>query len=221
MKKEFAIKFIENYPVIDLDGKAVFVDLGAPSMSRSKSISIMGHCYNGLPTALDPNFNLDIMEQNDFHVHLDAQLGIDILKHYEVIFDYPNGRLILNDTPEEHTGESIPFDFNRFVTVKANVAGQPYTMLVDSGCKQCFIKHSVLAGLPVVGTMTDYLPHIKKVETLNLCELQAEVGPLTFTAKWANQPYENTVPFDGTLGYGFLCQQKMTFNFNQKRIWLD
>jgi len=106
MEKKFKIQLVERVPLIEVDGKKVFIDTGSPSsFSNEASFSFMGTNHKvkknvklkvekGMPSNMAPD-HLDKILATEISTHI----GLDIIGMYDVLIDYRAGIIEFSDEP--------------------------------------------------------------------------------------------------------------------------
>ena len=92
MKNIYTINNFDNHLIIEDNGKTLLIDTGSP-------FSIFGHpsldfCGRQFPKGLTM-ISTDAVS-NLLGMHIDALVGNNILKHFKVVFDYANGKMLLS-----------------------------------------------------------------------------------------------------------------------------
>lgn len=182
---------------------------------------------------------LDISHlESAFGQSLEGMIGYNVLKDYEVYFDYENSFMLRSDPRKnvlhDHAEPlySIPFQLSDHLPVITVTIGKRKLRLgLDTGACANLIDVAALEALDA-GLIT-WLPdeevqgldqNVKRVQALQLDHLEAKelaVSDLKFLSADLSQLHsEDGVALDGLLGYAFLSRFKFSINYPKGRIYV-
>lgn len=109
MKKTYTINNFDKHLIIEDNGKTFLIDTGSPfSIFDDAHIELCGHQF---PKGLALYSAADI--SNLLGMHVDALVGNDILKHFNVGIDYAGGTITLSDEVLDLPGAiELPFELS-------------------------------------------------------------------------------------------------------------
>lgn len=231
------VSFVNHYPIVDIDGQTVFLDLGCDvSLCRKRSISVMGKTYPCYPYAPDKYgreifsaeiFSNDINRHSEVTYTVDAVLGTDILSHYQIVVDYPGKAVTFSSEPLTLEGETVPVSFNgAHLFADCTIGGKPHHALLDTGARFGYVLADAVADKTCYRHDTDFNPIVQKDYNVDIYLLTAKVGSFTFTADFGRMEIEDIITqqafegCDSTIGYDFFAGQKVGIDFQREILIL-
>lgn len=168
---------------------------------------------------------------------IEGDVGYGFLRHFRLTIDYVRSQLTIFRGGEAPAGaaapEEVPFrlagEKKSLVLVSARVGGEgPFTFAVDTGASTTVVSPELARGLPIgngrpatmlggggkVAALSGTLPSVG-VGEVESRDLGAVIGPFL-------GPLSEVVGtrLDGILGYNFLRQFRVTFDYPAERLGL-
>lgn len=177
------LKVINKHPIVEINGKNVFVDTGAPISFHNDGEITIGDKRHKCPSSI-PFTDTDFMSEN-IGTPLSGLLGMDIMMEYDnVLFDYAGGSLLFNTLLEGTEYKSIS---NIHCGIELIVNGRKLPMAVDTGAPISYLPKSFTQSIEPVGEAEDFYPGIGTFTTKTFV-LPVQAGGKEIEATFGNLP---------------------------------
>ena len=224
--KKFQIYLVDGHAIIEENENIILIDTGSPSTIHSQhTLNFMGSAY-----PVSQNYgSVTIPVLCDLvGTRITTLIGMDILRKYSIIFDYPNKHITFsNDNNIEFQAENLPLRIMHGVPViNATINQSTIPCFFDSGAKLSYLKAVETHNLNRLIETEDFYPGVGRFNTATF-EIETRVGNRTFPVIYGNLPrnVENQLLTlvdgnNGILGYDFLSKFKIYLNasLNDLRI---
>ena len=223
MKKEFTINNYDKHLIIEDNGKTFLIDTGSPfSIFDSAAIDFCGHQF---PRGLAMCSATDV--SNLLGMHVDALVGNDILKHFNVCIDYATGTISLSDEALDLPDAiALPFDMSFGVPkISMTLQGEERRFFLDTGAKISYVSSQMTQGLDPIETASDFYMGFGNFDT-PIYDMEASVAGQPFQVRIGNLPsvLEGTlIGLSGTagvIGYDFFNRFKVLIDYANRRLFL-
>ena len=158
-----------------------------------------------------------------FATHVDAVIGLDILRRSNFTVDYAAGKVYFGGTSRSAFGVPMMAD-PICLTVPVEIGGRSFRLLVDTGVKELVLYetrtrsripalriHGEAYGLSLEGRVASKMASLPATE-VGTAELER-------TAFLVNGPNKNALPgVDGYLGTAVLKARRITFDFRNHAL---
>jgi len=179
------ITLVDNHIIIELDGKNILIDTGAPhSFGETSEIKILGKIYN----LADNYLGLTTNELGEYiGADIDIVLGGDVLSKIYFLVDFQANMLYMDRFPVTLDGRAITVSmFMNIPIIQFEINGQQIRAFLDTGAKISYLDPQITANYPSTGTETDFYPGVGQFSTatyeipvtLNNCECSLVFGNL-------------------------------------------
>jgi len=168
------LEFLNSHLFVEIDGDLWLIDTGAPkSFSSCSSLNLAGKQF----TLATNYLGLTVAELSIFiNVQCAGLLGVDILGHFDHIFDIPSKRLTVSADQILHEGQIVMLDeFMGIPIVTVQVLDSNYRMFLDTGAKISYFQNASITDFPSTGSVVDFYPGIGEFET-NTYEVPISLG---------------------------------------------
>ena len=224
MEKTYTINNYDNHLIIEDNGKTLLIDTGSPfSIFDGASLDFCGRQFpKGLSMC-----SADAISSL-LGMHVDALVGNDILKHFNVLVDYAEGTITLSDEALNlPDAVELPFDLS-FGVPKVNMTlqGEERRFFLDTGAKISYVSSQMTQGLNSVETATDFYMGFGNFDT-PIYNMEASVAGQSFNVRVGNLPpiLEGTlIGLSGTagvIGYDFFNRFKVVFDYANCKMLLS
>jgi hypothetical protein len=217
----FELTIFNGHAIIHSEGNIILIDTGTPvTINREKTFDFAGKRYDthtGYMGLNIPGF-IELLE-----TEITTLLGMDILRDFNVLFDYKNHEVTFSRDEIDFTGQTAPINVVMGIPVIAvEVAGKPITCFLDSGAKLSYLTSTITNSLPTIGVEEDFYPGIGKFET-DCYLIDTALGNEVFSVKYGNLPalLERTLMLTGTkgiIGWDFFNNFKILLDLKNNRI---
>lgn len=223
MKKTYTINKFDNHLIIEDNGNTCLIDTGSPfSIFDGTSLDFCGRQFpKGLSMcSADAISNL-------LGMHVDALVGNDILKHFNVLIDYAEGTISFSDESLNLSSAiELPFDMS-FGVPKVNMTlqGEERRFFLDTGAKISYVSSQMTQGLESVETASDFYMGFGNFDT-PIYNMEASVAGQSFNVRVGNLPpmLEGTlIGLSGTagvIGYDFFNRFKVQLDYANHMLHL-
>lgn len=208
----YKLSIEKKHPIIITDeGMRLLVDTGSP-ITMARPFELCGHLMTGGPTALVGTI------RNLSGLNVDGLIGLDILKRYHVVIDYPNGQILFSKQPIGIRGERLPM--NRMlgtIGFDADINGRPCKVILDTGAQISYVNADLVEGDEPVGHDTDFYPALGSfdVELHKVALGIGDAGGMVITAGVLPGLLECLTSFIGQsiIGYDLLSKAQVELDF--------
>jgi len=178
---EYPLIISNNHYLAQIDGRNFVIDTGSPlSFGSSRSLSFAGETKNLLPMrALGSRESM----VNLVKTQVDGLIGTDFMMEHEITLDKKSMKIIVDEHRIIPAG-SIGMGMLDAVLIKGfpnmwiELNGKHVKAVLDTGACISYASKSLVDGLPIVGTATDYNPNLGSFST-NLYEVCYSIKGLT------------------------------------------
>lgn len=216
--KTFHLKILDGHSIIEDNGNIILIDTGSPKTLHINEI--LQFMHSDFP--VQNSGHMAMIREIGKHIDLEITtlLGMDILSHYKMIFDYPNRRITFcNGAPLKFGWEMLTLrQKDRIPIISVLVNGKPVLCFFDTGAKLSYLPASATKKLIRTGEATDFYLGFGTFKTLLFEELTT-IGTKTTTIRYGTLPpvLENILlnrieGVTGIIGYDLL---------NGHKIYLD
>jgi hypothetical protein len=130
--KTYTLEYKDGHLFTRIDGHRLLVDTGAPqSFGTMPVLSVdsrsfeIGDAYMGLTAKKVSEYT---------GIRTAGLVGTDILNAFDVIFDVPDGKLILSEAPLELEGQRVAIDeFTGIPIIRVEIGGTDYRIVFRHG----------------------------------------------------------------------------------------
>lgn len=183
---QIPLHFREGHLFCEFGQEFWLLDTGAPtSFGTQLSFSIAGkefllkNNYLGLTAATLSRF---------VSVECFGLLGADILGAFDLIFDVPNGTLVVSRGELEFRGQTIILDsFMGIPILTAQILGTNHRMFFDTGAQISYWQNESLIKFPFAGEVIDFYPGVGQFQT-DTYLVELALGKDIFTVRCGNLP---------------------------------
>lgn len=184
MKKTFKINNYDNHLIIEDNGNTLLIDTGSPFSIFDKSLDFCGHQFN--PGSI--RFNAPDIS-GLVGIDIDALVGYDILKHFNLLIDYRGGSITFSDEKMQLPGATtIPFTAGFGIPkITMNLLGKPLSCFLDSGAKISYVTAKSTQGLTPECSDSDFYLGFGRFDT-PIFPIETSVGGQSFTVRYGNLP---------------------------------
>ncbi len=158
-----------------------------------------------------------------FATHVDAVIGLDILRRSNFTVDYAAGKVYFGGI--SHGAFEVPMTADaNCLTVPVEIGGRSFRLLVDTGAKELVLYEARTRGrIPALQINGEaYGLSLEGRVASKTASLPAtELGPAEIerTAFLVNGPNKNALPgVDGYLGAAALKARRISFDFSARRL---
>lgn len=220
MKKTYKINNFDNHLIIEDNGNTLLIDTGSPFSILDKSLDFCGQRFE--PGWI--HFNaLDI--SNLIGTKIDALVGYNILKHFNLLIDYQEGSITFSDENTELPGATtIPFTAGFGVPrITVNLLGESKSCFLDSGAKISYIHSKTTQGLTPEGTDSDFYLGFGHFDT-PIFPIETSMGDQSLTVRYGNLPPVLEVSLltllnaDGIVGFDFFNNFKVLIDYKNNML---
>lgn len=212
--KTFQLNLMDGRPIIEDNGNVILIDTGSSHTFHSKStFNFMNYAFK----VEESTIKLDKLRQL-LDSRITTWLGMDKLRYYKMVFDYPNKRITLsNKTDFSFEGENISFKPEKNMPLfEAAINQKTNLFLLDTGANLSFINSDETNDCKNVGKVSDYYPLIPwRIET-EIYEIETIIGTRKFFARYGNlaphfdsQLSKSGFGYYGIMGYELLKNYKI------------
>lgn len=223
MKNTYTINNFDNHLIIEDNGKTILVDTGSPfSIFDGTSLDFCGRQFPKGLSMCSADAISDLLG-----MHVDALVGNDILKCFNVLIDYAESAITLSDEALNLPGAiELPFDMS-FGVPKVNMTLQDIErrFFLDTGAKISYVSSQMTQSLESVETVSDFYMGFGNFDT-PIYNMEASVVGQSFNVRVGNLPpiLEGTlIGLSGTagvIGYDFFNRFKVLFDYTNCKILL-
>lgn len=212
--KTFQIELVKGHSIIKDGENSILIDTGSPvSIHSDSKLIFMNYKFD-----VKESFSgISIDDLNDFlGTKISTLLGMDILKYYRIIFDYPNNRMTFSTKNLNIEGEKIPLKLVSLIPViEAEVNGLATPCFFDTGASLSYFSKSLTKDMKVTGEENDFYPGFGRFSTSTF-QVNVEVGTKKLTVNCGNLPLALESKLlrlvngnNGILGYDLLMNFKI------------
>lgn len=188
MNYQFNMQLIDGNPIIENNGKHFLVDTGNPSTIANGNIQ--DFCGQEWP-AVSSFMGADLTSLSEMvGYQLDAMIGLDLMKHFIVTFDYANNKVTFSTIDEIFDNQNVtPMDISQLagITTEIEINGQIEKCIIDTGARLSYLMGKQPENAVFVGHQSDYHPLASHFET-DVYEMQASIAGKPFTMRFGKLP---------------------------------
>jgi hypothetical protein len=222
----YPFQLVAGVPVIVRGGHRIVVDTCAPaSVHTSPQLEFLDTTF-----AVKPDSEHDSIAAlyKNFGSPVTTVLGTDILRKYQVVFDYQQSTITFHrDCPPAMAGEVIRLkSFRGLPVVPAFLGGQAIPMLLVTGARLSYVHRSHTQGYLSLGETTDFYPTLGRFAT-NQVQLPTSVGCFTFQITYGHLPnswnrlLSLVMGDNGFLGSDFFKQFRVCLDLDRRKMTLQ
>jgi len=217
----YSFEPVNGYVVMDVAGKQVLLDTGAPyTFGSVSSWEFLGRSRTLSRVARSPNSVEAISRHAGARV--DVVAGLDVLAEVPFEIDW-HGRTVMFAPEREARGQPIPLEVTMCgPVIPGDVLGRVVRLCVNTSATIGFLPEDSLRGTRAVGTQKGFLPTVGAYETpVHAAALQVAGG--TVNLLWGRLPGILGVQLllsDGMVGSQLLEHYRTRFDFGRKRLTL-
>ncbi|MEM9992132.1 MAG: hypothetical protein AAF738_10235, partial [Bacteroidota bacterium] len=155
-------------------------------------------------------------------------IGYEVLKKWEIAFDYTQQTLTLHygqqrNVPEQLTVTRVPFQLlGHLIAFELHIEGQPYQLILDSASGANFLdksinsKHLLDTPTPIQVRSAD---NIDAIYTQSLLTESSISNTQFFNQPFVRSNLKEMLPkLDGLLGFPFLSCCKISVNYRKREL---
>jgi hypothetical protein len=170
------LRLIEDHLFLQIDGGFWLVDTGAP------------HSFGTAPTVTIASRSFDLGEHyvgltadalsGAVGVECEGLLGVDVLNHFDVLFDVPREAATIVQQDLHPFG--VRLDLKAYMgipIVAASVGGTTYPMFFDTGAQISYLHSGDFETFPLAGSLQDFYPGFGEFRT-EVRRIDMEIGDL-------------------------------------------
>ena len=223
MRNTYTINNFDNHLIIEDNGKTFLIDTGSPfSIFDGASFDFCGRQFPKGMTMVSIEAVSDLLGMN-----IDALVGNDILKYYNVLFDYAGGTITFSDENLSLPGRQAIALGNAFGIPKVTMQlrGQEGTFFLDTGAKISYVKASTLDGLTPDSQATDFYVGYGDFDT-PIYHVPTSIGGHEFIVQYGTLPRIlelSLIGLSGTtgvVGYDFFNNFMVLLDHRNDTLWL-
>jgi hypothetical protein len=159
-----ALHSLGGHLFLEANGALWLVDTGAPaSFASSPALDLAGERFS----FVDSYMGFDAGALSGFvGVNCAGLLGANVLGHFDLIFDVPNGSVTISTSYLPAVGRGVPLEEVMGIpAVSVRIGDAYYRMFLDTGAPISYFQHDSLPEFPAAGRVTDFYPGIGQFET--------------------------------------------------------
>ncbi len=189
-----------GYLIAEVEGRQLLIDTGSMVTLTERSFQFIGHSLPVMENFL--GFTLDGVRQG-VGVPIDALVGMNVLREFDVCIDLPASRIRLSRVPVPVRNDALQITFNhRRPQLSMNFLHKPRArMLFDTGAPLSFLRRDLIVGLEPVGVVEDFHPTIGPFTT-QIFRMPFTLNNTTYFAEFGSLPIplENALLAEGVDG---------------------
>ena len=148
MKKTFKLEIVDQHPImLTENGDRFVLDTGSPMTFGKRELEICGRRYStGKRMLLAMICSLSGLD-------VDGLVGMDVLRDWNICFDYNAGTVEFSDSPFEYEGTTVRLQELIYNTIgmKAIVNGEEVQCVFDSGAKVSYTQPRMVSSMTQTG----------------------------------------------------------------------
>ena len=221
--KEYSLEIISGVPIIRNNEHVILIDTGSPQSIHNAKV------FNFLDKNFDVKtsngaFNIENISEK-FGLQVTTLLGMDILKDYQVVFDYKNKQITFSEG-EIYTGQEINLSITSGIPViPVLISDQHIPMFLDSGAQLSYLKRNITQHHKNLGETEDFYPTIGRFKTTKYL-IYTGLQENNFDVFYGNLPpqLEGFLSMingnNGILGYDFFSKFELCLDFKKNMLTL-
>ena len=153
MTYTYKLEIKKKHPIITTDdGRRLIVDTGATVTAGPK----FRLCGESMPGG---SIFVDVLKCLGGY-RAKGLLGLDVLKKYHVVIDYPNEQIMFSDQPFGIKGERLTMNKGLLgeIGFDADINGRPSKVVFDTGAPISYVAANLVEGYEIVGHDKDFYP---------------------------------------------------------------
>ncbi len=197
---DYPLNTDSGYLIAEVEGRKLLIDTGSMVTFTESNFDFVGQSLPVMENFL--GFTLEGVRQG-VGVPIDALIGMNILRQFDLCIDLPASRIQLSRLPVPLRDGALPITFNnRRPELSMNFSRKPQArMLFDTGAPLSFLRRDLMVGFESVGTVEDFHPTIGPFTT-QVFRVPFTLGNKTFIAEFGSLPaqLENALLAEGVDG---------------------
>ncbi len=172
--QNYPLLFEKKHLLILLDNEKYLLDTGSPlSFGKSSSLTLNRQNFN----LADTYGTLDT-ETLSSHIGIKVSglIGVDVLNHFDILFDLPNGKMSMSEEEMPREGTVVPLkQFMDIPIIEVMIDGKQQKMFFDTGAQISYWQNEALINFSSLGKVTDFYPGFGEFKT-ETYQLELSIG---------------------------------------------
>ncbi len=216
----YPLQFLNGHLFMSIGNDRYLVDTGAPtSFGTGSPLTIADR-----PLQLgDQYLGLDAENLSRYMgVQATGLLGVDALRHFDILMDLVAGSAMLTEGTIESDGFQVHFEaFMGIPVVVARVGGSDRRMFFDTGAQLSYLRSDLLQDSPAAGSTDDFYPGLGSFRT-DTFRVEVGLNGLTTSLRCGQLPAAldmllGMADTEGIIGNEILAHRRAGF-FPRRRL---